>query len=80
MGMTYEEAINLLYNLDGMIEDNHGSDYDAALRMAIEALGKQMPMGDDDTFECPRCKKVEFGYFRPKYCENCGQRIADWSE
>ena len=36
--MTREEAIELLDNLVGMVEDNQGSDYDDALKMAIEAL------------------------------------------
>lgn len=36
--MTKEEAIELLDNLIGMIEDNQGNDYDAALKMAIAAL------------------------------------------
>ena len=36
--MTNQEAIDLLDNLIGMIEDNHGSDYDSAIRMAIDAL------------------------------------------
>ena len=36
--MTKEEAINLLDNLIGMIEDNHNSDYDTAFKMAIKAL------------------------------------------
>ena len=36
--MTREEAIELLEDLDGAIEDNHGRDYDEAFRMAIEAL------------------------------------------
>lgn len=39
--MTNEEAINLLDNLVGMVEDNHNSDYDKALKMGIEALKKQ---------------------------------------
>jgi len=38
--MTREEAIDLLDNLIGMVEDNHNSDYDMALQMAIEALNK----------------------------------------
>lgn len=33
--MTKKEAIDLLDNLIGFIEDNHGSDYDKALKMAI---------------------------------------------
>ena len=36
--MEIKEAIDLLDNLLGMIEDNHGNDYDAALHMAISAL------------------------------------------
>lgn len=36
--MTRQEAINLLDNLIGFIEDNHGSDYDEALKLAIKAL------------------------------------------
>ena len=36
--MTIEQAIDLLDNLIGMIDDNHGNDYDTALKMAIKAL------------------------------------------
>lgn len=36
--MTREQAINLLDNLIGMVEDNQENDYDSALRTAIEAL------------------------------------------
>lgn len=36
--MTREEAIDLLDNLIGMVEDNHNSNYDTALQMAIKAL------------------------------------------
>ena len=36
--MTREEAIGLLDNLIGMLEDNHNSNYDTALQMAIKAL------------------------------------------
>lgn len=49
--MTKKEAIDLLNNLIGMIEDNHGSDYDSAIRMAINAL-KNQP-------EIIRCKNCE---------------------
>lgn len=38
--MTNKEAINLLDNLKGMIDDNQGNDYDQAFRMAIKALEK----------------------------------------
>ena len=43
--MTREEAIDLLDNLIGMIEDNRNSDYDTAFRMAIKAL-EQEQSGD----------------------------------
>ena len=36
--MTKDKAIELLDNLIGMVEDNHGSDYDKAIHMAIDAL------------------------------------------
>ena len=36
--MTNEEAIELLDNLIGMIEDNQNNDYDEALKMGIKAL------------------------------------------
>lgn len=36
--MTRIEAIDLLDNLIGMVDDNHDSDYDTALKMAIKAL------------------------------------------
>ena len=36
--MTRNEAIDLLDNLIGMVEDNHESDYDTALKMAKKAL------------------------------------------
>lgn len=39
--MTREEAIDLLDNLIGMVEDNHKSDYDMALQMAIQALEQE---------------------------------------
>ena len=43
--MTREEAIGLLDNLIGMLEDNHNSNYDTALQMAIKAL-EQEPCDD----------------------------------
>ncbi len=36
--MKKEDAIDLLDNLIGFVEDNHGSDYDEALKIAIKAL------------------------------------------
>ena len=54
--MTNQEAIDLLDNLIGMIEDNHGSNYDSAIRMAIDALEPQwIPCSECEK----RCKKWE---------------------
>lgn len=54
--MTNQEAIDLLDNLIGMIEDNHGSDYDSAIRMAIDALeSKWIPCSECEK----RCSKWE---------------------
>lgn len=39
--MTKDEAIELLEDLDGAIEDNHGRDYDEAFRMAIKSLSAE---------------------------------------
>ena len=39
--MKRQDAIDLLENLVGMVDDNQGSDYDTALKMGIEALQKE---------------------------------------
>lgn len=46
--MTNLEAIELLDNLIGMVEDNQDNDYDEALKMGIEALKKTCNKADDD--------------------------------
>ena len=50
--MTREKAIDLLDNLVGMIDDNHGSDYDTALKMGIQALQKERLKENRDCFHC----------------------------
>lgn len=40
--MSREEAIKLLGMLHGMIEDNLGSDYDTAFKMAIADMEKMI--------------------------------------
>lgn len=81
--MTNEETVKYIECIVGY-ENSVGFVYQPikteALVNSMDALKKQIPMGDDNTFDCPRCHKVEFGYLRPKYCDNCGQRIADWSD
>lgn len=49
--MKRKEAIELLEDLYGAIEDNHGRDYDEAFRMAIEAL---LVEAKDDWIPCSK--------------------------
>jgi hypothetical protein len=44
--MSREEAIDLLDNLIGMVDDNHSSDYDTALQMGIKALEQITKIAD----------------------------------
>jgi len=57
--MTREEAIDLLDNLIGMVEDNHNSDYDTALQMGIKAL-EQEPILDKIRAEMEQIKEAEY--------------------
>lgn len=50
--MTREQAIDLLDNLIGFVEDSQGSDYDEALKLAIKAL-KQEPKWIPIKYEYP---------------------------
>jgi len=83
--MEIKEAIELLDNLLGMIEDNHGNDYDEALHMAISALEKQAPkkpigakrFADLYLGFCPSCG--EGNYSEYGFCGKCGQ-ATDWAE
>ena len=72
--MKREEAIDLLDNLKGMIEDSQSNDYDEAFNMAIEALEQE-----------PRSKghwtminNFVAGEYRPyEYkCSECGFGIS----
>lgn len=65
--MTREEAIELLEDLDGAIEDNHGRDYDEAFRMAIEALKKEIERQE----MIIRASERYLGIVR---CKNCKHR------
>ena len=67
--MTNEKAIDLLDNLIGMVEDNQESDYDTALKMAIQALSQEPT---DENLHREREQAYMQGYedaskrFRPK--------------
>lgn len=50
--MTKTEAIDLLDNLVGMVEDNQENDYDEALKMAIEALRTIEKQQHDGCLNC----------------------------
>ncbi len=45
--MTREEAIELLDNLIGMVEDNQHNDYDEAFKMGIKALENQKNLEEE---------------------------------
>ena len=45
--MKTEEAINLLDNLIGMVEDSNEADYDTALKMGIKAM-KWIPVSEKE--------------------------------
>lgn len=49
--MTDEKAKELLNNLIGMVEDNHESDYDTALKIGIDAI---------ESKKIIRCKDCRF--------------------
>lgn len=46
--MDKQTAIDLLDNLLGMVEDNHESDYDTAIKMGIDALKEKMQLSKED--------------------------------
>lgn len=68
--MTNEQAIDLLDNLIGFVEDNHDNDYDEALKMAIEALEKQ----DDEPVGCYGCVHERHGN---QVCDACARSCLD---
>lgn len=60
------------------------------LSMIVDALETRIPKKPiiretEDYFGyvkyilCPNCKKVEFGFNQPCFCERCGQAI-DWED
>ena len=71
--MTREEAIDLLDNLIGMIEDNHNSDYDTAFKMAIKALEQEPKTGHWILNDYQGVQAV--GYLT-YHCSECGREIS----
>lgn len=86
--MNYEEALETIrYEVD---EECHCGYIEDELRLAVEALEKQIPkkviFGDDeqDSICCPNCKGELlsmdwYDYWKCNYCEFCGQAL-DWSD
>ena len=84
--MTHEEAIeNLKYLISGDCTDTQ-HDFVKEIKIAIEALEKQIPKKPRETrcaLMCARCghKITEKGCKKlyRNYCKKCGQAI-DWSD
>ena len=85
--MTENEAIKLIENDLKLHSKDLSSKYKNGLRMAIQALEKQMPKKPINTCQyvsgcCPNCKKyisdwLEYNEFM--CCPYCGQKL-DWNE
>lgn len=88
--MTESEAIKILQrDLEIQVKNKALTDGIEAVKFAIQALEKQVPMkvknsGEGIPFEwyCPACGELlcDDGYKDTyiKYCEHCGQKL-DWS-
>ena len=89
--MTDSEAIKILQrDLEIQVKNKALTDGIEAVKFAIQALEKQVPMkvknsGERIPFEwyCPACGELlcDAGYKDTyiKYCEHCGQKL-DWSD
>ena len=85
--MTYEEAKK--YILANWFDGNedvksvvNGDEEVMAMKMAIEALEKQIPKKPDldGGVYCPCClHEFKENYDETRYCPNCGQAL-DWSD
>ena len=81
--MKIEEAIELLEDLDGAVEDNQGRDYDEAFRMAIKALQftKHFDLLKEyqSLQEVVRCKDCKYADFKSPYpvCNFIEMNITD---
>lgn len=68
--MDRQTAADLLDNLIGMVEDTQENDYDAALKMGIEALKA-------DVQPVVRCKDCRYRYLDKKYGFRCDLDTGD---
>lgn len=85
--MTESEAIELIEKDLKLHSKDLSSKYKNGLRMAINALKKQIPKKPHKNFEkfsgvwCSCGKYLGKGYFveKPSFCSDCGQAF-DWSD
>lgn len=74
--MEYSQAIEILLKHPALIareKDKVYSDYSEALRLALVACEKQVPIVSID-YACPRCGAAVDGM---TFCNNCGQAIKE---
>ena len=86
--MNKDAIKELKYSIEpnqGFMECRTGTVSEETIKLAIEALEKQVPKkpiyGDANT-RCPNCGEVLLYFanvFKICYCDECGQRL-DWSE
>ena len=84
--MIESEAIELIEKDLKLHSKDLSSKYKNGLRVAINALEKQIPKKPQKNFEkfsgvwCSCGKYLGKGYFvdKPSYCPDCGQKL-DWS-
>ena len=85
--MIESEVIELIEKDLKLHSKDLSSKYKNGLRMAINALEKQIPKKPHKNFEkfsgvwCSCGKYLGKGYFvdKPSYCTDCGQKL-DWSD
>lgn len=67
--MNVEQAIDLIDNLIGMVEDNQNNDYDEALKSAIKAL---------EMSKCNNCDKYDYKtHSCPIFCDVIKHTLDD---
>lgn len=69
--MTREEAIELLKDVIGFVEDNQGRNYDTAFRMAIEALQEEQTAEWIQPTSSEDCRRLNIRFVR---CSKCGEQ------
>lgn len=87
--MTHQELVEKLKSEAAEIGSLNKEEKEL-LSMIVDALETRIPKKPiiretEDYFGyvkyilCPNCKKIEFGFNQPCFCERCGQAI-DWKD